>query len=139
MGTNYTSTTFPTGLLVLVLVLITSTSTFPAAAVQYCGPDQATDPNFPGYVDRALKKVIHKLVEDKDYAVGLTVPNDLNAKVSAFALASCALALEKHMDECEGCLGELLPYVSQCSSYTYGEAEFKDQCSLGFRKSGFGL
>ncbi|CAN1252605.1 hypothetical protein LINPERPRIM_LOCUS8090 [Linum perenne] len=136
MGTNYTST-FPTGFLVLVLVLITSTSTFPASAVQYCGPDLATDPKFPGYVDRALKKVIHKLVEDEDYGVGLTVPNDLNAKVSAFALASCALALENHMDECEGCLRELLPYVSQCSSYTFGQAEFDGKCSLGFKQSQF--
>ncbi|CAN1252604.1 hypothetical protein LINPERPRIM_LOCUS8090 [Linum perenne] len=97
-----------------------------------CGPIEATDPNFPGYVDTALNQVIDNLISENVYAAGIVIP-----PVSAFALASCALALENHMDECEGCLRELLPYVSQCSSYTFGQAEFDGKCSLGFKQSQF--
>ncbi|CAN1252602.1 hypothetical protein LINPERPRIM_LOCUS8090 [Linum perenne] len=116
------------GFLVLVLVLITSTSTFPASAVQYCGPDLATDPKFPGYVETALSQVIEKSVAGNAKSAGITFPPD--AEVSASAVAYCALVTS----ECRKCLDDLLPYVRRCSSFTTGAAHYGYKCRLFFER-----
>ncbi|CAN0916617.1 hypothetical protein LINGRAHAP2_LOCUS29798 [Linum grandiflorum] len=102
-------------------------STSTTTVAQYCGSTEANDPDFPGYVNTALNKVINKLVSENVIEISLTYPEPAEGKDSVYASASCLL------DECQGCMDYLLPYVSQCSVYTTGGAYTNgNQCSLSF-------
>ncbi|CAN0928562.1 hypothetical protein LINGRAHAP2_LOCUS36572 [Linum grandiflorum] len=130
MGNYYTTTSPPGFLLLLVLVLLstsTSTTSPAAAAEDYCGSTKVSDPNFPGYVDYALKMAIYKLVTENDSGAGITYPP--RPEGSATSAAYCSL---KDSNQCNICLNQLLPFVNQCSSYDSGSASNDQKCSLSF-------
>ncbi|CAN0916618.1 hypothetical protein LINGRAHAP2_LOCUS29799 [Linum grandiflorum] len=114
---------------VLVLVLVTSSTLFQTASGQYCGPDEATDPNFSGYAGYALDQVVNLLVTDNDGSASYAYPP--YAEVSANASAYCDMT----DTECSECLDVLLPCVLACTSFTYGGAQSDDMCRLEFQTS----
>ncbi|CAN1171601.1 hypothetical protein LINPERHAP2_LOCUS29677 [Linum perenne] len=100
------------------------------AEPNYCGSEKANDSKFTGNVDRALKTVIAKLVRQNYKSAGSTIP-PFEDQGSAYASSACALT---NIDDCRKCLEDLLPYVSKCSSFTTGGAQYNGQCSLSFKR-----